>query len=147
MPKMFSDTLVNIIFEYQLNIRLHHFSVNWRALPLASWYHSWGGGGVSGSFLALHHGFCVYALITALQNLKGQFRKRRSQEGIALDKNDGASELQAAFSVTPTCLSCACRVGGSRRRGVKVTQLDSGRTRGQFFDSEVFRSAELLISN
>lgn len=45
MPKMFSDTLVNIIFEYQLNVRLHHFSVNWRALPLASWYHSWGGGG------------------------------------------------------------------------------------------------------
>lgn len=147
---MFGDTLLDIIFENQLNIRLHHFSVNWRAPPLASWYHSWGRGrgGVSGSFLALHLVFCVFVLITALRNLKGQFQKWRSQEGITLDNNDGASELQATFNVTPTCLSlCACRVGGSRRRGVKVTQLDSGRPGCPFFDSEVFRSAELLISN
>lgn len=45
-----------------------------------------------------------------------------------------------------TVILCS-RVGGSRRRGVKVTQLNSGRTGRLCFDSEVFRSAELLISN
>lgn len=132
VPKVFSDTVLNIIFEYQLNIRLHRFSVNCRALPLASWYHSGGGGGMSVSFLAPHRVFCVYVLITALQDLKGQFQKWRSQEGIALDKK---MDVRTARNLQchPNLPVILCRQNwGSRRRGVKVTQLDSCRLRASF---------------